>query len=53
WRCRFKPTHGAPINKQTIIQLLGNAESKGIDVVKTENLYSFDGKQGFSLGQGQ
>ena len=53
WRCRFKPSQGTQINKQTIIQLLGNAESKGIDVVKTENLYSFDGKQGFSLGQGQ
>lgn len=53
WRCRFKPSLGTHINKQTIIQLLGNAESKGIDVVKTENLYSFDGKQGFSLGQGQ
>lgn len=53
WRCRFKPTQGTQINKQTIIQLLGNAEAQGIDVVKTENLYAFDGKQGFSLGQGQ
>jgi len=24
-----------------------------IDVIKTENLYEFDGKKAFSLGQGQ
>jgi len=25
----------------------------GFDVIKTENLYEFDGKRGFSLGQGE
>jgi len=25
----------------------------GIDVIKTENLYMFDGEKGFALGQGQ
>jgi isocitrate dehydrogenase len=25
----------------------------GFDVVKTENLYTFDGKPGYSLSQGQ
>jgi isocitrate dehydrogenase len=25
----------------------------GVDVVKTENLYLFDGERGFSLGQGE
>jgi isocitrate dehydrogenase len=53
WRCRFKPVEGETITKSDIIQLLSNAEDKGIDVVKTENLYSFDGRQAFSLGQGQ
>jgi len=53
WRCRFKPVEGENITKSDIIQLLSNAEDKGIDVVKTENLYSFDGRQAFSLGQGQ
>jgi hypothetical protein len=24
-----------------------------VDVVKTENLYTFDGERGFALGQGQ
>lgn len=53
WRCRFKPTQGAQISKQDIIELLQQAEAQGIDVVKTENLYAFDGKPAFSLGQGQ
>ncbi len=53
WRCRFKPTIGTTITKQQIIELLQTAEQHGIDVIKTENLYAFDGKPAFSLGQGQ
>ncbi len=53
WRCRFKPTNGKPISKQHIIQLLSRAEEQGIDSIKTENLYNFNGKQGYSLGLGQ
>jgi isocitrate dehydrogenase len=53
WRCRFKPTEGNIIEKQHIIQLLDAALKQGIDTIKTENLYTFDGKMGYSLGQGQ
>lgn len=53
WRCRFKPTEGANITKQDIIELLSKAVSENIDTIKTENLYTFDGKSGYSLGQGQ
>ncbi len=53
WRCRFKPLNGNKITKQQIIQLLSGAEEKQIDTIKTENLYTFNGKQGYSLGQGQ
>jgi isocitrate dehydrogenase len=53
WRCRFKPTEGANITKQDIIELLSKAISENIDTIKTENLYTFDGKSGYSLGQGQ
>ncbi len=53
WRCRFKPVDGAHISKHDIIDLLAGALGQGIDVVKTENLYAFDGKPAFSLGQGQ
>ena len=53
WRCRFKPVDGTEINKSRIITLLNNAINENIDAIKTENLYSFDGKAGYSLGQGQ
>lgn len=53
WRCRFQSASGASINKQEIIDLLKKAIEENIDAIKTENLYSFDGKPAFSLGQGQ
>lgn len=53
WRCRFKPKEGSEISKANIIELLKNAVNEKIDTIKTENLYSFDGKAGYSLGQGQ
>ena len=53
WRCRFKPTNGENLTKKEIIALLTKGEAQGIDIIKTENLYLFDGKQGYSLGQGQ
>jgi isocitrate dehydrogenase len=53
WRCRFKPTDGNYISKSDIIQLLSNAVAENIDTIKTENLYAFDSKPAFSLGQGQ
>ncbi|MEO8761676.1 MAG: isocitrate/isopropylmalate family dehydrogenase, partial [Bacteroidia bacterium] len=53
WRCRFKTTDENILDKKTIINLLSNAEDLKIDTIKTENLYTFDGKPGFSLGQGQ
>jgi isocitrate dehydrogenase len=53
WRCRFKPLDGATLSKADIIKLLENAESNNIDSIKTENLYAFDDRQAYSLGQGQ
>ena len=53
WRCRFKPNEDQKITKKDIIDLLLNAVSENIDTIKTENLYVFDGKPGYSLGQGQ
>jgi len=53
WRCRFKPVNGNNFNKNHIVALLAKAIEKNIDTIKTENLYSFDGKPSFSLGQGQ
>ncbi len=53
WRCRFKPAENSSISNSNIIELLNSSISEKIDVIKTENLYSFDGKPAFSLGQGQ
>jgi isocitrate dehydrogenase len=46
-------TTEASATKKGLIELLTAAENAGIDVVKTENLYAFDGKAAYSLGQGQ
>lgn len=53
WRCRFKPTGNETISNSNIIEILQNAIVAEIDTIKTENLYAFDGKAAYSLGQGQ
>ena len=53
WRCRFKPAGNNGITKSNIIELLTNAMTSNIDIIKTENLYAFDGVAAYSLGQGQ
>ena len=52
WRCRFKSTNGER-SSQEIVDLLGRLSDNSIDVVKTENLYEFDGEVAYSLGQGE
>jgi isocitrate dehydrogenase len=53
WRCRFKPNKGTVMTKQLISLLLLQADILGIDTIKTENLYDFNGIAAYSLGQGQ
>lgn len=53
WRCRFQAEDNGVVSSQSIVEALQNAIKHNIDVIKTENLYSFDGKRAFSLGQGQ
>jgi isocitrate dehydrogenase len=36
-----------------IVTLLQRLTEAGIDVIKTENLCTFDGQAGYALGQGQ
>ncbi|MRX47463.1 NADP-dependent isocitrate dehydrogenase [Pedobacter puniceum] len=52
WRCRFQSQKDS-LNNKEIVELLARAIAHDIEVIKTENLYHFDGKAGFSLGQGQ
>lgn len=53
WRCRYKPTQKETITKEDILSIMSKLNELGIDVVKTENLYHFDGVPAYSLGQGQ
>lgn len=53
WRCRFEVSNGKPAEKSSIPTLLSQAIEEKLDVIKTENLYEFDGVKGYSLGQGQ
>lgn len=62
WRCRFvsvdaiiqtgKP-HYPSVEYSHVLTLLTDLSNAGFDVIKTENLYEFGGKRGFSLGQGE
>ncbi|MEM6517598.1 MAG: NADP-dependent isocitrate dehydrogenase [Bacteroidota bacterium] len=61
WRCRFvgvesktgQVKYYAPINFEDVVALLSKLNHAEFGVIKTENLYEFDGKRGFSLGQGE
>ncbi len=54
WRCRFQPEGATdPVSHRDIIDLLARLEGAGLDFIKTEHLYAFDGRPAFSLGQGQ
>lgn len=53
WRCRYEITGETAVTKEVIPHLLLKAIDEKVDVIKTENLYEFDGVRGFSLGQGQ
>ena len=52
WCCRFMPDSGT-ITHAEIASLLNKFSDAGIDFVKVENLYEFDGKRGYSLAQGE
>lgn len=53
WRCRFQTAEQSTISHAQIRELLKQVEELGLDFVKTENLYSFDGVRGYSLAQGE
>src|SRR5215204_2951673 len=50
WRCRFvdESGEGNAVSHTQIITLLQRFDEAGLDVIKTENLYNFDGAKGYS-----
>ena len=54
WRCRFQKTEDfKSISFHEVLQVIQGIHDAGIEVVKTDNLYTFDGERGFTLAQGQ
>ncbi len=53
WRCRYVAADGKQFNRAMVVDLLRRLAVRGVDFIKTEQLYLFDGKPGYSLGQGQ
>lgn len=53
WSCRFEAADGGTFTGRHVVALLDSLERAGLDVVKTEGLYTFDGQRGYSLAQGE
>lgn len=53
WRCRFIPQAPGPLTFGDVVPLLEALHRAGFDVIKTEQLYTFDGERAYSLGQGE
>ena len=51
WRCRFM--FDGVGDQRTVADVMARMAEHGIDFVKTEHLYEFDGERGYSLSQGQ
>ena len=54
WRCRYSSKKmDMDVAAKEVVELQASLTDAGFDIIKTENLYRFDGELGFSLGQGQ
>ena len=51
WRCRFKS--GGATDYKEVISLLKNLNELGLQIIKTENLYLFNGERGYTAAQGE
>ncbi|MBL0881786.1 MAG: NADP-dependent isocitrate dehydrogenase [Chitinophagaceae bacterium] len=53
WRCRFKPNKVGEINYTDVLMLMKSIHESNLEIIKTENLYEFDGVAGYTAAQGQ
>lgn len=53
WRCRFKATDNKILNFSHAIELQLKLHNANLDIIKTENLYHFNGEPAFTAAQGQ
>jgi isocitrate dehydrogenase len=49
WCCRYVGEAGK-VEARAVVGILGRVAERGLDCVKTENLYEFDGVRGYSAG---
>ncbi len=52
WRCRFMGNNGANVSQNDLIQVLHAFDHINMDLIKSENLYHFAGKPGYSSAEG-
>jgi isocitrate dehydrogenase len=54
WRAGFMSEQaGRPVTHGQIVDLLDRLQKAGLDFIKIENLYTFDGQKGFVASQGE
>lgn len=53
FRARYLPKEGKTVTLADIADMLKRASDNGIDFLKVETLYKFDGKPGYSASQGE
>lgn len=54
WPARFMAEKdNGPVTHQQVVKLLDRIQQAGLDFIKIENLYTFDGKNGFVASQGE
>jgi isocitrate dehydrogenase len=53
WSCRFESDGSGAFTAQHVAQLLDAADRAGLDPIKTEGHFTFDGERGYSLAQGE
>jgi isocitrate dehydrogenase len=54
WRAGFMAeTENGPVSHAQIVKLLDRLQKEGLDFIKIENLYTFDGQKGFVASQGE
>jgi isocitrate dehydrogenase len=53
WRCRFMAPEGSTTTALAVIELQRRLADAGLDPIKTEGLFAFDGTPAFTKGQGQ
>jgi isocitrate dehydrogenase len=53
WRCRFTSSNDELLAYSDVLHLMEAVHQQGLEIIKTENLYTFDGVPGFTAAQGQ